>query len=92
MPAKYMKDPAELLDYSWDWAPWLAEVNDTISSATVVANDGLTAVDEPVVTDTLVTQRISGGALNTSCTIVCQITTVSGLIGERTIYLTIAEQ
>jgi NADPH-dependent curcumin reductase CurA len=92
MPARYTKDPAELLDYSWDWSAWLAEVNDVIGSATVVANDGLTAVGEPTVTDTVVTQRISGGALGTSCTIVCQITTVSGLIGERTIYLTIAEQ
>lgn len=92
MPASYTKDPAELLDYSWDWSDWLSEVNDTIDHATVVASDGLTTVGESVVAGKVVTQRVSGGTLGVSCTIVCQITTVSGLIGERTIYLTIAEK
>lgn len=91
MATSYTKDPAELLDYSWDWGEWLAEVNDTIDTADVVA-DGLTLVGAPVVNGGVVTQRASGGALNDSCTLVCQITTVSGLISERTIYLTIADR
>lgn len=92
MATSYTKDPSELLDYSWDWSPWLAEVGDTIASATVTSDDGLTIVGESIITDTMVTQRVSGGALNASCTIVCQITTASGLIGERTISLTIEDK
>lgn len=88
----YIKDPSELLDYSWDWAPWLAEITDTIGSATVTVPDGLTAVGAPVVGDTKVTQRVSGGTLDGAYRMICQITTVGGLIGERSIYLTIADK
>jgi hypothetical protein len=88
----YIKDPSERLDYSWDWAPWLAEITDTISSATVTVPDGLTRVGSPVVGDALVTQRVEGGTVDGAYRMVCQITTVGGLIGERSIHLTIAEK
>ncbi|GGW98514.1 hypothetical protein [Streptomyces chartreusis] len=92
MSDSYTKDPAALLDYSWDWSLWLAEVDDMISSATVTVPEGLTAVGSPVVGDTMVTQRVSGGIVDVAYTLVCQITTVGGLIDERSIYLTIAER
>jgi hypothetical protein len=80
------------LDYTWGWSDWLAEVADTISSATVTVPDGLTAVGAPVVDDTTVTQRVEGGSLDGVYRMVCQITTVGGLIDERSIYLKISEQ
>ena len=89
MADSYFKDPAARLDYAWDWSAWLDEVDDTISSATVTAPAGLTAVGAPTVTDTAVTQRISGGSLDEAYTVVCQITTAGGLIDERSIRLTI---
>ena len=89
MSDSYIKDPAALLDYSWDWSSWLTEVDDTISSATVAVPDGLTAVGSPVVGDATVTQRVSGGTVDDAYAMVCQITTAGGLIDERTIYLTI---
>jgi hypothetical protein len=92
MSNSYFKDPSALLEYTWDWAPWLAEVADTISSATVTVSGGITAVGSPVVGSTAVTQRVSGGAVGTPCAMVCQITTVGGLIDERTINLTISER
>ncbi|MFF7476569.1 hypothetical protein [Streptomyces sp. NPDC008092] len=92
MPDHFAKDPAALLDYSWDWSDWLADTADTISSATVTVPSGLTAVGSPVIGDTLVTQRVSGGALNVSYRMVCQITTAGGLIDERSIYLAIADR
>ena len=92
MPSNYVKDPAALLDYSWDWSEWLAEIDDTISSATVTVPDGLTAVGAPVVVDAIVTQRVSGGGADGAYRMVCQITTVGGLIDERSIYLTISNQ
>jgi hypothetical protein len=92
MSTTFAKDPSELLDYTWDWTLWLAEVGDTISEATVVANDGLTAVGAPVVNGSVVTQRVSGGALGDVSAVVCQITTTSGLIAERSIYLKIEDR
>jgi hypothetical protein len=88
----HVKDPSALLDYTWDWSEWLAEVTDTISSATVTVPDGLTRDGAPTVGDTAVTQRVSGGTLDDTYTMVCQITTAGGLIDERSIYLTIRDQ
>ncbi|MFD8777507.1 hypothetical protein [Streptomyces sp. NPDC059916] len=92
MATTFTKDPAALLDYSWDWAPWLAEVGDTISSATVTVTGGITTVGEPAVNGAVVTQRVSGGPLGALCAMACQITTSSGLIDERSIYLSIADR
>jgi hypothetical protein len=92
MAAAFTKDPAARLEYTWDWAPWLAGTGDTISSATVAVPPGLTAVEALTVTDTLVTQRVEGGELGATYKLVCQITTSSGLIDERTIDLTILNQ
>jgi hypothetical protein len=88
----YVKDPSALLDYTWDWSAWLAEVADTITSATVTVPAGLTAVGAPVVSATAVTQRVSGGVVDSAYRMVCQITTVGGLIDERSIYLTISDR
>ncbi|WP_406170398.1 hypothetical protein OIE52_39480 [Streptomyces canus] len=88
----YTKDPAARLDYTWGWTDWLADIDDTISSATVTVPEGLTAVGQPVVTDTDVTQRIEGGTVDDAYRMVCQITTAGGLIDERSIYLTISNR
>lgn len=92
MPDSYTKDPAARLDYTWDWVDWLAEISDTISTATVTVPSGLTAVGLPAITPTAVTQRIEGGVLGGYYPVVCQITTTDGLIDERTINLTISNQ
>lgn len=92
MSDRFFKDPSALLEYSWDWSLWLAEVADTISSASVAVSGGVTAFGSPVVGDTAVTQRVSGGTVGVACTLVCQIVTVGGLIDERSIYLTIIDR
>ena len=92
MSDSYIKDPSARLRYTWDWTPWLADVSDTIESATVTVPVGLTAVEAPVVSDTMVTQRVEGGDLDGAYRMVCQITTVGGLIDQRHIDLTIAER
>lgn len=92
MSDSFFKDPSALLPYTWDWTDWLAEISDTISSATVTVPEGLTAVGVPVVDGTTATQRVSGGTLDGTYRLVCQITTVGGLIDERSLYLTIRER
>jgi hypothetical protein len=85
------KTPAARLDYTWDWTKWLADIDDVLSGATVAVPDGLTAVGSLVVDGGFVTQRISGGDVGATYDVVCQMTTVGGLIDEKTIALTIVE-
>lgn len=86
------QDPSARLDYTWDWRPWLAAINDTIDTATVYVPEGLTAFGERVLDDGLVTQRVEGGVVGDTYKMVCRITTVGGLIDEKTINLTILNQ
>jgi hypothetical protein len=88
----YIKDPAARLDYTWDWSDWLADIDDTMNSATVTLPDGLTAAESPVVDSPFVIQRVEGGTLESTYQMVCQITTAGGLIDERSIYLTIKDR
>jgi hypothetical protein len=88
----YVQDPSARLDYTWDWSDWLADVDDTLSLATVTLPDGLTAAGATVVDGAFVTQRVEGGVLDTTYEMVCQIATVGGLIDQRTIYLTILDR
>ena len=92
MTTSYIKDPAARLDYTWDWTLWLADAGDTISSATVLVPEGLTAVGAPVVDGAFVTQRVEGGTVGATIKMVCQITTIGGLIDERSMDLTIMER
>jgi hypothetical protein len=71
MAASYTKVPVARLDYTWDWTPWLADVSDTISDATVTVPEGLTAVGERVVDGGFVTQRVEGGVLDDVYKMVC---------------------
>ncbi|MEU1272952.1 hypothetical protein [Streptomyces sp. NPDC005799] len=92
MPQNFTKDPVAKLPYTWDWADWLAEVTDTISTATVTVPEGLTADGAPTVGESSVTQRITGGTVDETYTVSCQITTAGGLVDKWSIYLTIRDQ
>jgi hypothetical protein len=61
----YIKDPASLLDYVWNWAPWLEPDSDTISSYEVVAAPGIT-VDSDSTDGKKVTVWLEGGTLGAS--------------------------
>lgn len=87
-----IKDPAARLDYTWDWGLWLTAAGDTISAAIVLVPEGLTAVGSPTINGAFVTQRVSGGVVDTTFKMICQITTTGGLIDERSMYLTIMDR
>lgn len=88
----YVKDPTARLDYTWDWTKWLADIDDTISTATVTLPEGLTAAEATVVDGPFVTQMVEGGDLESVYRMICQIATAGGLIDERSIYLTIIDR
>jgi hypothetical protein len=88
----YIKDPTARLDYTWDWAKWLDDIDDTIGTATVALPEGLTAVGDPVVNGAFVTQVVEDGDLGSVYRMICHITTEGGRVDQRSIYLTIGDR
>jgi len=87
---KWDKDPSAVLDYAFDWSNWLA-ANETISSATVTVDAGLTK-DSQSNTTTKVIVWLSGGTLGTAYKVACRITTNQGRTDERTIGIRVTDR
>ena len=81
----FIKDPAAVLDYAFDWRNWLQET-ETISSYIITVAIGITK-DSDSENDGIVTVWLSGGTLGETYSIACCITTSLGRIDERTIEL-----
>ena len=84
---EFVKDPAAVLEYKWDWkastngsgkSDWLAAA-ETIASHTITADTGIT-VDSSAETDTdtSVTVWLSGGTHEADYTVRCAIVTDAG--------------
>lgn len=96
------KDPGDILDYRFDFAPetngsaaigdWLADA-ETIVDYTVTAPDGLT-LDSSSITDAgkSVTAWFSGGAANADYQPLCHITTSAGREVERSMSIKVRER
>lgn len=107
MPDSYLeefdKDPNEVLDYVFDWAPasnhrrgadgdWLVG-GDTISTRTVTAESGLTVASSAITDDsTSVTVWLSGGTAGTSYRVSCRVVTAGGRTGERSMLIRVVDR
>ena len=80
----YKKDPDAVLDYTFDWGPWLTPLLDTIASVTWIAGTGLTLGTRTNSTTTA-TAFVSGGTLGTKPLLTCRITTAGGRTDDRSI-------
>lgn len=83
------KDPAEKLDYTFDWTAWLG--TDTIQTYTVTVPTGITKISDSVNAGKVVVW-LSGGTVGTMYNIVCHVITAAGREGERTIALVIVDR
>ena len=83
------KDPSAVLDYTFDWSPWL-DVGETISThtATVV---GATR-DSSTNSTTAVTVWVSAGTAGTTATVTCRVVTSANRTDERTLNLRITDR
>lgn len=81
----FPKDPDAVLDYVYDWAPWLA-AEETIDErvVTVTGSDGELAIDTTSATDDAVTVWLSGGTHGVKYRVACLIITSAGRTDERT--------
>ena len=85
-----VKDPAEVLDYTFDWSAYLAEISDTIAS--VVFEPVGVEMGVSSHTATAATVWISGGTNGTTAYVTCAITTAEGRTAVRSIYLKIKDR
>lgn len=85
----FLMDPNAVLDYEFDWTPWLA-AGETITGHTVSAS-GLT-VGQTVSTGTTVTVWLSGGTDGATATVTCHVTTSAGRQDGRTITIRVMER
>lgn len=84
------KDSDSTVDYSFNWAPWLADVVDSISSHQILVTDGLVNAGSSVVGN-VVTVFVSAGTPSMRAALTCRIATnsVPARVEDRTIYLDI---
>lgn len=87
-----LKDPNAVLDYTWDWTDWLAQISDTISAYLVFSVDPDVTVASTNQISGLVTAFLSGGTIGETHQVTCRITTVGGRIDDRSIYLRIKQR
>ena len=78
------KDPAEDLDYQFDWTDSLEDL-ETVDSYTLTVPDGITSHDDSN-TDTVVIFWISpGGDAGETYRIECEMTTSAGRVHKRSL-------
>lgn len=90
MAAEYTKDPDDVLDYSFDWAKWLAE-GDSVSSSEWIADDGIT-VDRTEFSSSLTTVWLSGGIAGLHYGVTNRVTTDQGRTVDRTLIIHVTEK
>jgi hypothetical protein len=69
----FLKDPDDVLDYSFDWSDWLT-TNEQIVSFTAIATPGIT-IDSTSNTTTVTTTWLSGGVAGSPYTVTHRIVT-----------------
>lgn len=72
------KQPEDRLDYDVDFSRWLADYNDTITSAAVSISDGGVSLDSYNFTETVVKSWLSGGVHGETVTVTVDIVTAGG--------------
>ena len=87
----FKKDPNAILDYTFDWGPWLTPLLDTISTVTWLPDAGLT-ISNSTHTTTTATAFVAGGTLDLTQNLTCRITTAGGRTDDRTIQLKIVNR
>lgn len=86
----FIKDPAAVLDYGFDWSEWLDE-NETIEQSTWSVPEGLT-LDDSNHTGTLAVAWLSDGTAGSVHRVTNRITTSAGRTEERSLTIRVEER
>lgn len=83
----FIKDPDSILDYTFDWAPWLGPTDTITLSTWIVESPLVSESGGESQTPTTTTLFVSGGVHGTSYDVTNSITTLGGRKTDRTIEL-----
>jgi hypothetical protein len=83
-----IKDPEDVIDYAFNWAPWLD--GDTISSSDFLLPDGLTE-DSASFDDTSTQIFVSGGSCGGTYRITNRVVTAGGRTKDQTIRIQVRD-
>jgi hypothetical protein len=84
------KQPADNLDYDFDFTDWLADRNDTIASQVITADPGIT-VGTVTHLNGFVKVFLSGGTDGNSYKVTCTMTTTGGRVKQNEITIKVKE-
>jgi len=87
---KFVKQPAEILDYDVDYTEWFSNRTDTPVSFTYTADLGITVVGA-VRTGTVIKFILGGGTVGTKYKIQVRLTTAAGLVKEADFTVAVKE-
>lgn len=87
---RFIKQPADRLDYDIDYRDWLTDRADTLQSAAVTAEAGI-SVDDFVLVSGVVKVYLSGGTDGQTYKITCTATTTGGRIKQAEISINVKD-
>lgn len=85
----FTKDPQGVLDYVWDWSPWLG--TDTITEYSFIIPTDFTKVDDSE-SDGKVTLWLSGGVAKKTYVITCHIKTQGTREEDRSVIFNLEDR
>ena len=85
----FVKDPDEVLDYSFDWSEWLSDGDIIVNSMWIVDGTDLDLSSDqlPSYDDTSTTVWLEGGTLGANYHLTNRITTADERIADRTVLI-----
>lgn len=87
--SNYVKDPAAVLDYAFDWSAWL-ETGETITAETVTIDPaGSLTLDSHNEAAGVVTAWLSAGTVDTRYCVTCHVVTSAAREDERSITIAV---
>ncbi|MDR5784045.1 hypothetical protein QCE63_32005 [Caballeronia sp. LZ065] len=86
----FSKDPAAVLDFSWDWTAWLG-TDESIVEQEVAPAAGMN-VDSSSIGNGIVVAWLSGGTVGNSYIVACAIKTSAGRIETRRIQISVQDR
>lgn len=87
---KFVKQPADVLSYDFDYTPWLEDLDDTIVSHTMVIEPGATIVTHARQAG-VIRVFVAGGTDGQQYKVTCTATTAGGRVKQAEIVIKIKE-
>lgn len=88
---KFIKQPADVLDYDFDYRDWATDRNDSITSATAVSSSPELVVVDSLIFDNVVKVFVEGGVDETLYKLTCTAYTQNSRVKQAEISIFVKE-